>query len=103
LSTDLIAQPFVRVVPLKGGRAYTQGRIVPLTAATARAVVAYLRVRRAHRLAGAPALWLGTRNRSPMTGSGLYQMLLRRAEQAGSDPDVHPHFRPRLANGQNCI
>ncbi len=45
LSTDLIAQPFVRVVPLKGGRAYTEGRIVPLSAATARAVVAYLRVR----------------------------------------------------------
>lgn len=52
LSTDLIAQPFVRVVPLKGGREYTDGRIVPLTGVTARAVVAYLRVRRAHRLAG---------------------------------------------------
>ena len=26
-----------------------------------------------------------------MTGSGLYQMLSRRAEQAGYDPDVHPH------------
>lgn len=32
LSTDLIAQPFVRVVPLKGGREYTDGRIVPLRA-----------------------------------------------------------------------
>jgi site-specific recombinase XerD len=40
LSTDLIAQPFVRVVPLKGGREYTDGRIVPLTGATAGAVVA---------------------------------------------------------------
>jgi len=99
LSTDLIAQPFVRVVPLKGGRAYTEGRIVPLAAATARAVVAYLRVRRSHRLAGTPALWLGTRNRGPMTGSGLYQMLLRRAEQAGYDPAVHPHqFRHTFAH-----
>jgi site-specific recombinase XerD len=44
LSTDLIAQPFVRVLPLKGGREYTDGRIVPLTGVTARAVVAYLRV-----------------------------------------------------------
>jgi site-specific recombinase XerD len=44
LSTDLIAQPLVRVVPLKGGREYTDGRIVPLTGVTARAVVAYLRV-----------------------------------------------------------
>jgi len=99
LSTDLIAQPFVRVVPLKGGRAYTEGRIVPLAAATARAVVAYLRVRRSHRLAGTPALWLGTRNRGPMTGAGLYQMLLRRAEQAGYDPAVHPHqFRHSFAH-----
>jgi site-specific recombinase XerD len=99
LSTDLIAQPFVRVVPLKGGRAYTEGRIVPLSAATARAVVAYLRVRRMHRLARTPALWLGTRNRGPMTGSGLYQMLLRRAGQAGYDPDVHPHqFRHTFAH-----
>jgi site-specific recombinase XerD len=99
LSTDLIAQPFVRVVPLKGGRAYTEGRIVPLSAATARAVVAYLRVRRMHRLARTPALWLGTRNRGPMTGSGLYQMLLRRAGQAGYDPQVHPHqFRHTFAH-----
>ena len=63
LSTDLIGQPFVRVVPLKGGRDYVDGRILPLTGATARAVVAYLRVRRAHRLAATAALWLGTRNR----------------------------------------
>ena len=99
LSTDLIAQPFVRVVPLKGGREYTDGRIVPLTATTARAVVAYLRARRSHRLAGTPALWLGTRNRGAMTGSGLYQMLQRRADQAGYDPDVHPHqFRHTFAH-----
>ena len=57
LSTDLIAQPFVRVAPLKGGREYSDGRIVPLTGATARAVVAYLRVRWSHRLAGTAALW----------------------------------------------
>jgi integrase len=51
-----------------------------------------------HRLARTPALWLGTRNRGPMTGSGLYQMLLRRAGQAGYDPDVHPHqFRHTFA------
>jgi site-specific recombinase XerD len=56
LSTDLIARPFVRVVPLKGGREYTDGWIVPLTGATARAVVAYLRVRRSHRLAGTGAV-----------------------------------------------
>ncbi|HEY1914624.1 MAG TPA: hypothetical protein VGH27_03520 [Streptosporangiaceae bacterium] len=48
LSADLIAQPFVRVVPLKGARASSEGRIVPLSVATSRAVVAYLRVRRSH-------------------------------------------------------
>ncbi len=99
LSTDLIAQPFVRVVPLKGARAHTEGRIVPLSAATARAIVAYLRVRRTHQRSDVAALWLGTRNRGPMTGSGLYQMLLRRAEQAGYDPKVHPHqFRHTFAH-----
>lgn len=54
LSSDLIARPFVRVVPLKAARAYTDGRIVPLSPATARAYVAYLRVRRSHRQASSP-------------------------------------------------
>jgi site-specific recombinase XerD len=100
LSADLIARPFVRVVPLKSARAFTEGRIVPLTAATSRSVAAYLRIRRSHRLAASsPALWLGTRNRGPLTGSGLYRMLKRRAEQAGYEPDVHPHqFRHTFAN-----
>ena len=52
-----------------------------------------------HRQAASPALWLGTRNRGPLTGSGLYRMLKRRAEQAGYEPDVHPHqFRHTFAN-----
>jgi hypothetical protein len=38
LPVDLIARPYVRVVPLKGGRASEEGRIVPLTLATARAI-----------------------------------------------------------------
>ena len=72
---------------------------MPLAAATSRSLAAYLRVRRSHRLAASPALWLGTRNRGPLTGSGLYRMLKRRAEQAGYEPDVHPHqFRHTFAN-----
>lgn len=55
-----MARPFVRVVPLKGARAYSEGRVVPFTPATARAVVAYLRVRRTHKRADLPALWLGS-------------------------------------------
>jgi len=99
LPGDLIAQPFVRVVPLKGARASGEGRIVALSPSTARALVAYLRVRRPHRLAGLPALWLGTRNRGPVTGSGIYRMLQRRATQAGYDPAVHPHqFRHTFAS-----
>jgi site-specific recombinase XerD len=99
LSADLIAQPFVRVVPLKGARSYTEGRLVPLSSATAHALVAYLRLRRAHRQAGSAALWLGTRNRGPLTGSGVYRMLKRRAEGAGYEPDVYPHqFRHTFAH-----
>jgi integrase/recombinase XerD len=99
LSVDLIARPFVRVVPLKGARRAGEGRIVPLSPATARACAVYLRVRRDHRHADSPALWLGSRNRGPLTGSGLYQMLKRRAEEAGYDPDVYPQqFRHTYAN-----
>jgi integrase/recombinase XerD len=70
LPVDVIAQPFVRVVPLKGARGSTEGRIVPLAPATARALAAYLRARRAHRLAASPGLWLGTRNRGRSPGPG---------------------------------
>lgn len=98
LSADLMARPFARVVPLKGARAYSEGRVVPFSPATARAVVAYLRVRRSHQRADLSALWLGSRNRGPMTGSGIYQMLNRRAEQAGYEA-VRPHqFRHTFAH-----
>ena len=39
LPADLIARPYIRVVPLKGARAADEGRIVPLTLATAKAIV----------------------------------------------------------------
>jgi integrase/recombinase XerD len=100
LPEDLISRPYVRVVPLKGARAAEEGRIVPLSGATAQAFCVYLRARRDHRKAASSrALWLGTRNRGPMTGSGVYRMLKRRADEAGWDPDVHPHqFRHTFAN-----
>jgi integrase/recombinase XerD len=98
LSEDLIARPFVRVVPLKGAREFTQGRLVPLMLNTAQGLAAYLRVRRSHPHSALPALWLSTRGQ--LSGSGIYQMLERRAEQAGYDPKmVHPHmFRHTFAN-----
>lgn len=59
-------------------------RIAPLTIATAKAIVVYLRACRSHgRSESSAALWLGTHNRGPMTGSGVYRMVKRRAEQAG--------------------
>jgi integrase/recombinase XerD len=71
LPADLVLQPLVRVVPLKGARAEDEGRLVPLCSATARAMSSYLRVRRYHRYAAAPQLWLGLRNCGPMDGWGL--------------------------------
>jgi site-specific recombinase XerD len=65
LPADLVLQPLVRVVPLKGARAEDQGRLVPLASATARAMSSYLRARRYHRHATAPQLWLGLRNQHP--------------------------------------
>jgi len=100
LSENLITRPFVRVVPLKGARDFSEGRLVPLMMTSAQALTDYLRARRSHKMSKLPALWLGSRNRGPMTGSGVYQMLDRRAEEAGYDPQaVHPHmFRHTFAN-----
>ena len=99
LPENVIERPFVRVVPLKGNRSSTQGRLVPLSMATANALAAYLRIRRSHKQAESSALWLGSRNRGPMTGSGVYQMLHRRALEAGYAPVVRPHqFRHTFAN-----
>jgi site-specific recombinase XerD len=100
LPADLILQPVIRVVALKGARADDQGRLVPLSHGMARALSAYLRARRYHRYAASPYVWLGQQNHGPMNGTGLYRMLRRRADQAGYDPSqVHPHmFRHTFAN-----
>ncbi len=103
LPADLIARPYIRVVPLKGARAADEGRIVPLTLSTAKAIVVYLRARQSHgRAQTSPALWLGTRNRGPVTGNGVWRMVKRRAEQAamslGVPADAPAH--PRLAAGR---
>jgi len=69
----------------KGGK----GRAVPFGAQTARAIDRYLRLRRAHRLAGTPALWLGDRGK-PFVYDGLHKSLKWRADLAGI-PGFHPH------------
>jgi integrase/recombinase XerD len=69
----------------KGGK----GRMVPFGPQTARALDRYLRLRRTHRLADTPALWLGARSKT-LGYSGLHQALGIRADQAGI-AGFHPH------------
>ncbi|HUY51120.1 MAG TPA: tyrosine-type recombinase/integrase [Streptosporangiaceae bacterium] len=72
-------------------------RRVRFTYDTARAVDRYLRERARHKLAARPRMWLGTKNRDPMTPSGIYQMVCRRGAQARVE--VHPHkFRHHFSH-----
>ena len=66
-------------------------RTVRFTYDTARALDRYLRERAKHPMARVSALWLGVRG-GPMTASGVYQMIERRASQAGIR--LHPLSRP---------
>lgn len=70
----------------KGGT----GRVVPFGAQTAQSIDRYLRVRRTHRLASTPALWLGDRGKD-FTYDGLHKSLKMRAAMAGID-GFHPHL-----------
>jgi site-specific recombinase XerD len=70
----------------KGGK----GRTVPFGVATAKAIDRYKRVRRLHRLADQPPLWLGDRGRL-LAYNGLYWALGQRAAAAGI-ADFHPHM-----------
>lgn len=87
LPQDLIRNPMVRVVPLKGARAAGEGRLIWLTPSTARAVTIYLRARRGHRNADTDWVWLG---RGRFSNTGLRKMLERRAAEAGYGR-VTPH------------
>jgi len=81
------------IVTGKGGKQ----RLVRFGYETARALDRYNRERQRHALARLPRLWLGIRNRGPMTASGIYQMVSRRGDQAGVE--VHPHkFRHHFSH-----
>lgn len=69
----------------KGGK----GRMVPFGPQSAQAIDRYLRIRKKHRLADTPPLWLGERGRN-LAYHGLYYALNYRAKIAGI-PDFHPH------------
>jgi integrase len=61
-----------------------------LAPSTARALAMHLRARRHHPLADSDWVWLGTRGRGRLLGTGIRKMLIRRAEQAGY-AGVTPH------------
>lgn len=96
--TDLDWKREVVTVTGKGSKS----RACPFGSKTAEALDRYERTRRKHRHAELPWLWLAPKG--ALTGSGLAQMLERRATQAGVG-HVHPHlFRHTqahvyLANG----
>jgi integrase len=72
-------------------------RIVRFDAETARLLDRYERVRASDRHADRPELWLGEKNRGPLTSNGIYQMVKRRAAQIGVE--LHPHmFRHTFAH-----
>ena len=76
----------------KGGK----GRVVPFGPQTARALDRYLRLRRAHRLAGTPALWLGERGR----GFSYYGLRAGRAAVAGCSHVMWPSWEKTQARRQ---
>ena len=78
-------------------------RPIPIAPQTAIVLARYLRARadlscRPNPTAG--ELWLSAKGGTPLTKSGIYQMLKRRSENAGySRDDVHPHlFRHTAAH-----
>jgi integrase len=71
-------------------------RIVPFGKKASRDLDRYVRMRALHRLADLPQFWLGPRG--PVTDSGVYQIVEKRAKQAGV-PDVWVHrFRHTFAH-----
>jgi len=90
MPADVVQNPVFRLVPLKGARAVGEGRLIALAPSTARALAMYLRARRHHPRADTDWVWLGTRGRGRLLGTGIRKMLIRRAEQAGY-AGVTPH------------
>ena len=70
----------------KGGK----WRLVKFDAKTAQALSRYLRIRSEHKHAANPRLWLGIKNRQPMTPNGIRQVIERRGLALGVH--LHPHM-----------
>ncbi len=88
-------------VDLRDRLAYVTGkgghtRAVRFGTKTAVALDRYLRVRRAHRYAGSPSLWIG--QDGPLGPSGIAQIIAKRCAAAGL-ARLHPHqFRHTFAH-----
>ena len=72
-------------------------RTVKIGYDAARSLDRYLRMRARHPLARRPELWLGARNRGPLTASGIYQVIARRGRQCGVDAWPH-RFRHHFSH-----
>ena len=93
LTTTSVDWDYEVVTVLGKGR---KPRSVPFGRKTGAALDRYLRVRRQHRFAELPALWLGTKG--PLSASGVQQMLDRRTTRLGIG-HIHPHmFRHSAAS-----
>jgi integrase/recombinase XerD len=91
--SDISYDDRTAVVTGKGRRT----RIVRFDAETARLLDRYERVRASDHHASRPELWLGEKNRGPLTSNGIYQMVKRRAAAIGVE--LHPHmFRHTFAH-----
>jgi len=83
--SDLELDQDVALVLGKGRRP----RSCPFGSRTGQALDRYLRARSGHAQAASPALWLGEKNKGPMTSNGVAQMIRRRGSAVGLD--LHPH------------
>ncbi|WP_239405858.1 tyrosine-type recombinase/integrase [Frankia sp. Cj3] len=73
-------------------------RTIPFAARTGQALDRYLRVRGRQRHARLPELWLAVKRDTPLSPSGMAQMLDRRAAEAGIGK-IFPHrFRHTMAH-----
>ena len=80
-------------VDLNAGLLRVQGkgrreRVLPIGAKTIKALDRYLRKRAQHPAAASKSLWLG--HKGAMGSSGIFQIVRRRAREAGLG-DIHPH------------
>ena len=86
---DLLAREIT--VRGKGGKI----RVVKLSRDAARVLDRYLRVQARHPLAERRELWLGVNGRGPLTGSGIYQVIVGRGQLCGHASSVMRRSRRR--------